>query len=53
MKNQKKIFSNSRIIILALSIALLVGAVFCISAVAAGEDSTGTFGNISLAHYQQ
>ena len=53
MNNEKKIFNYSRIIILAISIALLVGAVFCISAAAAEEESTGTFGNISLAHYDK
>ncbi len=53
MKNEKKTFSYSRIIILALSIALLIGAAFCISVAAEGDASTGEFGNISLAHYDK
>ncbi len=53
MKNETKNFSKSRILILVLSIALLIGSVFCISAAAAEDDSTGAFGNISIAHYDK
>ncbi len=40
----------SKIIVLALSLALLVGAFFCVSASAAESDTTGEFGSISVAY---
>ena len=45
-----KKFNFARIIVLVLSLALLVGAVFTIAASAEEKDSTGKFGNISLAY---
>ena len=45
--------SNSRIIILVLSLALLIGSVLCISAAAESAVSTGEFGNISIAYYDK
>ena len=45
-----KKFNFARIIVLVLSLALLVGAVFTIAASAEENDSTGKFGNISLAY---
>ena len=45
-----KKFGLTRILILVLSFALLVGAVLCISASAADSDNKGKFGSISVAY---
>ena len=42
--------SNARIIILFLSLALIIGSVFCISAAAEDASSIGKFGGISVAY---
>ena len=42
--------SYSRIIVLVLSLALLIGAALCIVAAATDDTSTGAFGSISIAY---
>ena len=45
-----KRFKSARILILVLSLALLIGSAFCITALAEGADTKGEFGGISVTY---